>query len=63
MTWEFFDTEDRGRTRVRFSYAVGGYSPDGLEPFADPVDVVIGDALARLKEHAERPAGDEPSRD
>ncbi len=47
MTWEFFDAE--GGTRVRFSYAVGGYSPDGLDSIADGVDYVIGEALGRLK--------------
>ena len=47
MTWEFFDVE--GGTRIRFSYAVGGYSPDGLDSIADGVDYVIGDALQLLK--------------
>lgn len=47
MTWEFFDEE--GGTRIRFYYAVGGYSPDGLDSVAEPVDFVIGAALQRLK--------------
>jgi len=47
MTWEFFDTGDG--TRIRFSYAVGGYSPDGLDNIAEPVDAVIGEALLRLQ--------------
>ena len=51
MTWEFFDADDG--TRVRFSYAVGGYQPDGLEDLAGPVDYVIGEALLRLKAHVE----------
>ncbi len=46
MLWEFFDDPDG--TRVRFSYAVGGYHPDGLDSLAAAVDIVIGDALARL---------------
>lgn len=51
MTWEFSDTDDG--TRVRFTYAVGGYRPGGLDSIASPVDGVIGDALARLKAHIE----------
>lgn len=47
MTWEFFDT-DAG-TKIRFSYAVGGYAPDGLDTIAEPVDQVIGEALRRLQ--------------
>jgi len=51
MTWEFFDAA--GATRVRFAYAVGGYRPGGLETLAGPVDVVIGEALDRLKAYVE----------
>ena len=51
MTWEFSDTDDG--TRVRFTYAVGGYRPGGLDSIASPVDSVIGDALGRLKAHIE----------
>lgn len=51
MTWEFFDVEDR--TRVRFTYAVGGYRPGGLDSIAEPVDGVIGEALLRLKAYVE----------
>lgn len=51
MTWEFFDAGEA--TRVRFAYAVGGYSPDGLDSIAGPVDFVIGEALLRLKAHVE----------
>jgi hypothetical protein len=46
MTWEFFDVDEG--TRIRFSYAVGGYSPDGLDTIAPAVDFVIGEALQRL---------------
>ncbi len=52
MTWEFFD--DVAGTRVRFTYAVGGYYDKGLDSVAVPVDTVIGDALERLKEYIER---------
>ena len=51
MTWEFFDA-DIG-TRVKFSYDVGGYYPDGLDRIAAPVDAVIGDALRRLESYVE----------
>lgn len=51
MTWEFFDSEEGAR--VRFAYAVGGYSPDGLDSIAPAVDYVIGEALQRLKAYIE----------
>ena len=51
MTWEFEDDEEG--TRVRFTYAVGGYSANGLDEIAPAVDFVIGAALGRLKNHVE----------
>ena len=51
MTWEFLDADDG--TRVRFTYAVGGYAKDGLETLAPAVDYVIGEALDRLKAYVE----------
>ena len=48
MTWEFFPTGD-GKTRSKWTYAVGGYRPGGLDAVAIPVDYVIGEALARLE--------------
>jgi hypothetical protein len=51
MNWEFSDAGSG--TRVRFTYAVGGYSPDGLDSIAEPVNFVIGEALARLKARVE----------
>ncbi|MCP4302947.1 MAG: ATPase [Gammaproteobacteria bacterium] len=51
MTWEFSDADDG--TRVKFTYAVGGYRPGGLDSIASPVDGVIGEALLRLKAHVE----------
>ena len=51
MTWEF---EDAGEaTRVRFTYAVGGYRDGGLDEMAPAVDFVIGEALGRLKNYIE----------
>lgn len=52
MTWEFFD--DAAGTKVRFTYAVGGYSAGGLDTIAGAVDAVIGEALGLLKDHVER---------
>lgn len=52
MTWEFEDDDDR--TRVKFTYAVGGYRPGGLDGIANPVDGVIGEALLRLKAYIEK---------
>jgi len=51
MLWEFFDDEQGAR--VRFSYTVGGYDPDGLDSIAGAVDFVIGEALMRLKAYVE----------
>jgi len=51
MTWELFDAD--GGTTVKFSYAVGGYRPGGLDSIAAPVDFVVGEALSRLKAHIE----------
>ena len=49
MVWEFIDGEEG--TTIKFSYAVGGYRPGGLDKFAELVDYVIGEALQRLKAH------------
>jgi hypothetical protein len=51
MTWEFMDAE--GGASVRFTYAVGGYSKDGLDQIAPAVDYVLGEALGRLKSYVE----------
>ncbi len=51
MTWEFFDAGEG--TRVKFTYAVGGYRPGGLDGVAVPVDYVIGEALGLLQAHVE----------
>ena len=59
MTWEYEEVEDG--TRVKFTYAVGGYLAGGLDQLAGPVDSVIADALHRLKRHVE--TGDADSAD
>jgi hypothetical protein len=51
MTWDFDEADDG--TRIRFKYAVGGYTPGGLDQLADPVDAVLGKALVRLKSYIE----------
>ena len=51
MIWEFEDAE--GGASVRFTYAVGGYSKDGLDQIAPAVDYVLGEALNRLKNYVE----------
>ncbi len=57
MTWEFEDAV--GGTKVRITYAVGGYRKEGLDSIAGSVDGVIAEALARLKSYAQgRDAGD-----
>ena len=61
MLWEFADAESG--TQVKFTYAVGGYRPGGLEEFAAPVDDVIGEALQRLKSYIETGAAEQVSRD
>lgn len=61
MTWEFAD--DPAGTRVKFTYAVGGYRSGGLDEFADPVDHVIGEALQRLKTYVETGDAEQVGRD
>ena len=61
MVWEFLDADEG--TLVRFSYAVGGYRPGGLDELAGPVDFVIGEALQRLKAHVETGDADNASID
>ena len=51
MTWEFEALDDS--TQVTFTYAVGGYRPGGLDAISEPVDNVIGEALARMKAYIE----------
>lgn len=51
MVWEFLDAD--GGTTIRFSYAVGGYHPAGLDTTAPEVDYVMGEALQRLAAYIE----------
>ncbi len=47
MTWDFSDTEDG--TKIRIKYAVGGYMDGGLDQIAPAVDGVLAEAAARLQ--------------
>lgn len=51
MTIEFADESDA--TRVELVYAVGGYSPDGLDKIAPDVDRVLGSLLDSLRAYVE----------
>jgi uncharacterized protein YndB with AHSA1/START domain len=49
MTWLLAETA--GQTTLVLSYRVGGYATGGLERWADPVDGVLAQQLARLVEY------------
>lgn len=51
-----------GNTRLQYEYAVGGYSPDGLEGLAEPVDRVQLGQLQRLQRFIETGSPDAPTR-
>lgn len=52
MTFSLSDTSEKA-TRLQYTYAVGGYSPEGLEGLAAPVDQVQLDQLERLRRYVE----------
>ena len=52
MTWELRDHGDK-QTTVILTYAVGGYSADGLDAIAPAVDGVLDVQVARLKQWVE----------
>ena len=47
------EATDEHFTRLSYQYAVGGYHPDGLDVFANPVDQVQLGQLQRLKRFVE----------
>jgi uncharacterized protein YndB with AHSA1/START domain len=61
MTSALAATEGGG-TRLEYVYAVGGYSPDGLEGIAEPVDQVQLGQLQRLQRFVETGSPDAPTR-
>ena len=52
---------DGGGTRLEYEYAVGGYSPDGLQGLAEPVDRVQLGQLQRLQRFIETGNPDAPT--
>ena len=46
QSW-MFDAASDGRSTVTVEYAVSGWTPDGLEQWAGPVDFVIGEQVQR----------------
>ncbi len=52
MTFSLSDASD-GATQLKYRYEVGGYSPDGLEGLAEPVDQVQLGQLERLRRYVE----------
>ncbi len=52
MTFTLSD-QPNGTSRLQYRYAVGGYSPEGLERLAGPVDRVQLGQLERLKRYVE----------
>lgn len=52
MTFTLSDTSQQ-TTRLHYTYAVGGYSPEGLGGLATPVDQVQLDQLERLRRYVE----------
>lgn len=59
MTFEIDEID--GVTTVTLRYAVGGYSPGGLDAIAPAVDAVLTEQLERLQAFVERPH-EEPGR-
>ena len=57
-----FQAADAG-TRVRLTYAVGGYMASGLDKIAPAVDAVLGEALDRLKAYIETGSPEPPAID
>lgn len=48
-----FAPSDKGGTKLDLTYTVGGYLPAGLNTLAAPVDAVLGQQMARLKNFVE----------
>ena len=52
MTFALSDADD-GKTRLTYRYVVGGFVPDGIDTFAQPVDAVQLGQLQRLQRFVE----------
>jgi uncharacterized protein YndB with AHSA1/START domain len=51
LTFKLTPGED-GQTKLDVTFNVAGYSPEGLQPLAPVVDMVLGLQIERLKAHA-----------
>jgi uncharacterized protein YndB with AHSA1/START domain len=51
MAWTL--TKQGDETEVSLTYRVGGYVKGGFEQWSGPVDGVLGEQIARLKQHVE----------
>jgi hypothetical protein len=52
-TWTIVLEPIHKDTRVQMIYAVGGYLPDGLNTWAEPVNKVLTEQLTRLRSYVE----------
>ena len=62
-TMTFQLSPEAGATKLTVTYTVGGYLPAGLNTLAGPVDSVLGQQFARLKNYIEKgsPAPAQPA--
>ena len=51
--WTLVLTPEGPKTKVTWTYTVGGYEPGGLNKIAAPVDHVMAEQLGRLKAYVE----------
>ncbi|MBS0297196.1 MAG: SRPBCC domain-containing protein [Proteobacteria bacterium] len=51
--WTLVLTPEGPKTKVTWTYTVGGYEPGGLNKISAPVDHVMAEQLARLKAYVE----------
>ncbi len=52
-------SQDGSGTRLKLTYAVGGYHPGGLDKWAQPVDSVLVEQMERLKRYSETGSADD----
>jgi len=51
--WTLVLTPEGPKTKVTWTYTVGGYAPSGLDKISAPVDHVMAEQLGRLKSYVE----------
>src|SRR5215208_1386734 len=54
LTWSIESAKQGGGSMLTMTYAVGGYTPGGLDKLADVVDTVVSQQVQRLKAYAEK---------